>query len=167
MVDADQRLQASEKLLARQSITAPESGTVTDIKFFTSGSSIPASQPILDIVPGDSKLLIEAQVTPMEIEHVRVGLHVNVRLTAYKVHKVPTLTGKVVYVGADAQQDAHGEPIFLIRAELGPDVLKPFPEVTVNAGMPADVLIIGGERTVLDFLISPIRDGIRHGMREE
>src|SRR6185312_17153022 len=106
-------------------------------------------------------------VAPTEIEHVRVGLPVNVRLTAYKVHKVPTLTGKVVYVGADAQQDAHGESIFLIRAELDHDALKPFPRITVNAGMPADVLIIGGERTVLDFLISPIRDGIRHGMREE
>jgi hypothetical protein len=54
-----------------------------------------------------------------------------------------------------------------VRAELDRDALKPFPGVLVYPGMPADLLIVGGERSALNFLISPILDGMRHGMREE
>ena len=167
MADAGQRLQAAQDLLRKREITAPEPGTVTDIKFFTPGSSITAGQPVMDIVPANDRLLIEASVPPSDIEHVHVGQPVNVKLSAYKAHRVPTLEGRLVYVGADRQQDAHGDPVFLVRAELDRNALQPFPGVAVYAGMPADVLIIGGERTALDFIISPIRDGIRHGMREE
>lgn len=167
MADAAQRLSAAQNLLARSVVTAPEAGAVTDIKFFTPGSSITAGQPVLDIVPADDRLLIEAGITPTEIEHVHVGQRVNVRLSAYKAHRVPTIEGRLVYVAADRQQDARNEPVFLVRAELDRDALKPFPGVAVYAGMPADVLIIGGERTALDFIISPIRDGMRRAMREE
>jgi HlyD family secretion protein len=167
MADADQRLHAAQDLLQKREILAPESGTVTDIKYFTPGSSIIAGQPVLDIVPADNHLLIEASVSPTDIEHVHVGQRVNVKLSAYKAHRVPTIEGRLVYVGADTQQNPRGDPVFLVRAELDPDALKPFPGVAVYAGMPADVLIIGGERTALDFIISPIRDGMRHGMREE
>ncbi len=167
IADAVQRLRAAESLLKRSIVVAPEAGVVTDIKFFTPGSSITAGQPVLDIAPSDDRLLIEAEVVPTEIEHVHVGERVNVKLTAYKAHRVPTLEGRLVYVAADRQQDAHGDPVFLVRAELDRDALKPFPGVAVYAGMPADVLIIGRERTVLDFIISPIRDGMRHGMHED
>lgn len=167
MADAAQRLAAAQALLARCLVAAPEAGTVTDIKAFTPGSSITAGQPVLDIVPADDRLLIEAGVAPTDIEHVHVGQRVNVRLSAYKAHRVPTVEGRVVYVAADRQQDARGEPVFLVRAELDRDALKPFPGVAVYAGMPADVLIIGGERTALDFIVSPIRDGMRRSMREE
>ncbi len=167
MADAVQRLRAAESLLDRSVVVAPEAGIVTDIKFFTPGSSITAGQPVLDIAPSDDRLLIEAEVVPTEIEHVHVGERVNVKLSAYKAHRVPTLEGRLVYVAADRQQDAHGDPVFLVRAELDRDALKPFPGVAVYAGMPADVLIIGRERTVLDFIISPIRDGMRHGMHED
>jgi HlyD family secretion protein len=167
IADAGLRLHAAQDLLRKREITAPESGTVTDIKFFTPGSSITAGQPVLDIVPADDHLLIEAAVSPTDIEHVQIGQRVNVKLSAYKAHRVPTIEGRLVYVAADRQQNAYGDPVFLVRAELDRDALKPFPGVTVYAGMPADVLIIGGERTALDYIISPIRDGMRHGMREE
>ena len=165
--DAAQRLQAAEDLLKKREVVAPEAGTVTDIKSFTPGSSISPGQPVLDIVPADERLLIEAPVAPTDIEHVHVGQRVNIRLSAYKAHRVPTVEGRLVYVAADRQQDAQNNPVFYVRAELDPEALRPFPGVLVYPGMPADLLIIGGERTALDFLISPIRDGMRHGMREE
>ena len=167
MADAAERLRAAENLLDRSVVVAPEAGVITDIRFFTPGSSIIAGQPVLDIAPSDDRLLIEAEVEPTEIEHVRVGERVNVKLSAYKAHRVPTVEGRLVYVAADRQQNAHGDPVFLVRAELDRDALKSFPGVAAYAGMPADVLIIGRERTVLDFIISPIRDGMRHGMHEE
>ncbi len=165
--DAAQRLQAAEDLLSKREVVAPENGTVTDIKSFTPGSSISPGQPVLDIVPAEQRLLIEAPVAPTDIEHVHVGQRVNVRLSAYKAHRVPTVEGRLVYVAADRQLDAQNNPVFYVRAELDRDALKPFPGVLVYPGMPADLLIIGGERSALDFIISPIRDGMRHGMREE
>jgi HlyD family secretion protein len=167
LADAQQRRRAAANTLAKQVVTAPEAGTVTDIKYFTPGSSIVAGQPVLDLVPLDDRLLIEGSVAPTDIEHVHVGQRVNVRLTAYKVHLVPTLSGHLVYVGADRQVDDRGEPFFLVRAELDPDALAGIKGVRLAAGMPADVLVIGGARTVLDFLLSPIRDSLRHGMKEE
>jgi HlyD family secretion protein len=167
MADAAQRLRSAEDLQSKRKVLAPEAGTVTDIKSFTPGSSITPGQPVLDIVPADKRLLVEAPVSPTDIEHVHVGQRVNFRLSAYKAHRVPTVEGRLVYVAADRQQDAQGNPIFLVRAELDGDALKPFPGVLVYPGMPADLLIIGGERSALNFLISPILDGMRHGMREE
>jgi HlyD family secretion protein len=167
MADAAQRLRAAEDLLSKRRVLAPEPGVVTDIKSFTPGSSITAGQPVLDIVPADDRLLVEAPVPPTDIEHVHVGQRVNFRLSAYKAHRVPTVEGRLVYVAADRQVDPQGNASFLVRAELDRDALRPFPGVGVYPGMPADLLIIGGERTALDFLISPIMDGMRHGMREE
>ncbi len=167
LADVSQRLTATRDMLAHSVVTAPEAGAVTDIKFFTPGSSITAGQPVLDIVPADGRLLIEAGIEPTEIEHVHVGQRVNVKLSAYKAHRVPSIIGQLVYVGADRQENARGDPVFLVRAELNPDALALYPGVKVYAGMPADILIVGGERTALDFIISPLADGMRGGMREE
>jgi HlyD family secretion protein len=167
LADAGSRLRAARDVLERRDVLAPEDGVVTDLKFFTPGSSISAGQPVLDLVPTDAGLLIEAEVAPTDIEHVHVGQAVNVRLTAYKTHQVPVVTGHLVYVSADRQLDPQNQPVFKARAALDPDALKGLHNVQLYAGMPADVLIIGGERTALDYLISPIRDSIRHAMHED
>ena len=167
LADADQRLRAATDQLERREITAPEAGTVTDLKYFTLGSSIMAGQPIMDLVPDTQQLLIEATVAPNEVEHLTAGQRVNVRLTAYKAHRVPVITGHLTYVGADRQLDANNQSVFLVRAAIDSKALRDKPGVILLPGMPADVLIINGERSILNFLISPITDSIRHSMREE
>jgi multidrug efflux pump subunit AcrA (membrane-fusion protein) len=112
-------------------------------------------------------MLVEVQVRPEDIEHVRVGLKANIRLTSYKQHKVPVLTGHIAYVSADRQQDLKGEPFFLARAEIDPAALAGLNGITLYPGMPAEVLIIGGERTAIDYFISPITDSLRRSLREE
>lgn len=165
--DAEQRLAAAQDLLSKREVLAPEAGTVTDIHYFTPGSSIVAGQPVLDVVPGNAELLVEGNVAPNEVEHLQAGQRVNVRLTAYKSHRVPVLTGRLIYVGADRQLDATNQPYFLIRARIDSDMLRDKPGVVLLPGMPADVLVINGARSVLDFLVSPIRDSVHHAMREE
>ena len=167
MADADQRLRSVTDQLERREITAPEAGIVTDLKYFTLGSSIMAGQPIMDLVPDTQQLLIEGTVTPNEVEHLATGQRVNIRLTAFKAHRVPVITGHLTYVGADRQLDANNQPVFLVRAAIDRDALRNKPGVTLQPGMPADVLIINGERSILQFLISPITDSIHHAMREE
>jgi HlyD family secretion protein len=80
---------------------------------------------------------------------------------------VPVITGRLIYVGADRQVDASNQPFFLIRAAIDPDALRDKPGIVLLPGMPADVLVINGARSVLDFLLSPILDSLRHAMKEE
>lgn len=165
--DADQRLRAAADQLLKREIISPESGTITDLKFFTVGSSIVAGQPIMDLVPSGQHLLIEGNVAPNEVEHLHIGQSVNIRLTAYKAHRVPVVSGHLTYVGADRQMDANNQPVFLIRAELEPNALSDKPGVVLLPGMPADVLVLNGSRSILTFLVSPIADSLFHAMREE
>lgn len=165
--DSEQRLTSATDLLQKREVTAPEAGTVTDIKYFTPGSNIVAGQPVMDIVPSSTDLLVEANVAPNEVEHLAVGQRVNIRLTAYKAHRVPVITGKLVYVGADRQVDAGNQPFFLIRAEVNAQDLRDKPGVVLLPGMPADVLVVNGARTVLDFLLSPISDSLQRALSEQ
>ncbi len=165
--DAEQRLTAARDLLQKREILAPEAGTVTDFKYFTPGSSIVAGQPVMDLVPDSQRMLVEGTVAPYEVEHLAVGQRVNVRLTAYKARRVPIITGHLTYVGADRQLDANNSPVFMVRAEIDAGVLHDKPGVVLLPGMPADILIVNGARSVLDFLVSPITDGISRAMKEE
>lgn len=165
--DAEQRLRAANDQLAKREITAPEPGIINDIRYFTVGSSVVAGQPVMDLVPESSHLLIEGNVAPNDVEHLAIGQRVNIRLSAYKAHRVPVIGGRLVYVGADRQMDANNQPIFLMRAEVDPDALKSLPGVTLQPGMPADLLVLNGRRSVLSFLTSPITDSLFHAMNEE
>ncbi len=165
--DAQQRLLAAEDQLAKRDVLAPEAGVITDLRYFTVGSSVSAGQPILDLVPASNHLLIEGNVAPNEVEHLKIGQKVNVRLSAYKAHRVPVITGVLTYVGGDRQMDANIRPYFLIRAEIDPGQLADKPGVVLVPGMPADVLVVNGRRSVMSFLISPITDSMFHAMREE
>jgi HlyD family secretion protein len=97
---------------------------------------------------------------------VQVGQLVNLRLTSYKHRKVPVLQGKLTYVSADRQTDPKGDAYFLARAELASQALEGLDNVTLTPGMPAEVLILGGERKALDYLLSPITDSLYRALRE-
>lgn len=165
--DAEQRLRAANDQLAHREVSAPESGTISNIRYFTIGSSVAAGQPVMDLVPETNHLLIEGSVAPTEVEHLQVGQRVNIRLTAYKTHRVPVIGGRLVYIGADRQMDANNQPFFQIRAEVDPDALRGLPGVVLLPGMPADLLVLNGKRSILSFLISPITDSLFHAMNEE
>ena len=167
LADAQQRLLAASDQLEKRVIRAPEAGVITDLKFFTVGSSINAGQPIMDLVPAGQHLLVEGTVAPNEVGHLQIGQAVNIRLTAFKAHRVPVVTGRLAYVGADRQLDANNQPVFLVRAEVDPDALADKPGVTLLPGMPAEVLILNGKRSVLSYLISPLTDSLFHAMNEE
>jgi HlyD family secretion protein len=165
--DLAEKLRGVEDLIAKKLVTAPEAGVVTDIKSFTPGSSIGAGQPILDIVPQNDKMVVEVKVRPEDIEHVHTGQKVNIRLTSYKQHKVPIMSGQLAYVAADATQDQQGNQFILARAEIDRRELTRVKGIALYPGMPAEVLIIGGERTAIDYFIQPITDSLHRSFGEE
>jgi len=162
--EAAELRRSAEDLLRRMIVRAPEAGVVVDLRFFTPGSSIGAGQPVLDLVPIGNEVLVEAGVGPGDVERIAVGARVNVRLTAYSFRRAPPVSGHLVYVGADRQVNARGEPFFLVLVELDPAAAQ---GVALLPGMPADVLILGQARSALDFLASPLLDGMRRALRED
>lgn len=164
---AAQQMRAAEDVLQRREVVAPEAGKVTNIRAFTPGSSIAAGEAILDLVPSRDRFVVEAQVMPVDIEQVEAGQRVNVRLTSYRMRTTPLIPGRVIQVAADAQVSPNsGASYYVMRAELDEEVLRGLPEVTLTAGMPCEVYVLGEKRTPFDYLWAPIRSSARRAFRD-
>jgi HlyD family type I secretion membrane fusion protein len=169
LIDVSEELEASKDVLTRTNITAPIDGTITNLELNTIGGVIPPATAIMSIVPKDTLMLVEAKVRPQDINSVHVDQKARIHFTAYKSVKVPAVSGVVTYVSADTKQDqTTGENYYTATITPDKEVLNKLSEkITLTAGMPADVTISTGERTPLDYLISPIKDSLRKSFTEE
>lgn len=168
LAELEERRRASEDVLSRTVITAPVSGTIVNMQYHTVGGVIGPGSPILDIVPRDEELLIDARVSPIDIDVVHEGLGAQVVLSAYKQRNMPRIHGLVRTVSADSLTDeATGQPYFLARVEVPPEELEPLDDdIRLAPGMPAEVMIMTGERTALEYIIQPVLDTFRRSFRE-
>ena len=170
IADMTPRLNAAKDKLARLEVRAPVAGTVITLARHTIRGVIGPGQPILDIVPADLDLLIEARVSPVEIDVVRPGLDAEVRLTAYSARTTPTVPGTVVHVSADLLSDpSNGLPYYSVHVRLSPDAARFAPDVNLTdlyPGMPVEVMVVTGRSTVLNYLMQPITDVIARAFRE-
>jgi HlyD family secretion protein/epimerase transport system membrane fusion protein len=163
-----ERLAASEDILKRTVVTAPVNGKVVNLRFKTEKGVVGRGEPILDIVPGDDPLLIDARVAPTDIDVVHVGLSALVHLSAYSNRAVGRIDGIVRSVSADRIVDQQtGMPYYLARIEVDRAQLKRIsPDIELVAGMPADVLITTGERTLMEYFLEPFLNAFRRSFRE-
>jgi HlyD family type I secretion membrane fusion protein len=169
-----QRAETEEKLAAakarqkRQDVIAPETGTVMNLRFFAPGAVVTSGTPILDLVPLEDRLVIDARLNPSDIDVVHVGLPARVTLTAYHSRTTPRLDGSVTRVSADALRDErNGTSYYQARIEVDAAQLENLRNVRLQSGMPADVLIETGDRTLLRYLLQPIEDSFRKAFRED
>ncbi len=163
--DIRERRDAAKYALARSEIVAPQAGRVIGLQVHTIGGVIKPGGAILDIVPKDDKMIVEARIRPEDIDLVHKELPAEVRFTAFNSRTTPVFPGKVVRVSADRFTDPNrGIPFYLAQIEIDP---KHVSNLTLQPGMPAEVYIVTGERTALDYLTRPIRDQIHRGMLEE
>lgn len=166
--DVEQKLRATEDMMTRIDVRAPRSGQVVDLHFHTPGGVIPAGAPILDIVPDDDKLIVEARLDPLDVESVHVGMPAEITLSAYNRRKVPTLGGRVILVSADRIDDPKVDlPYYLIRAEVDRGQLEGLDEVKLLPGMPAEMMIETGSRTALRYTFDPLINSMNRAFREE
>jgi HlyD family secretion protein/epimerase transport system membrane fusion protein len=168
LAEIEQRLAASRDVLERTLITAPVDGTVVALRFRTPGGVIRPGEPVLEIVPDSEELLIDARVSPMDIDVVRAGLPARVVLPAFQQRHMPQIQGRVRQISADAITDRQtGQRFFEARIEIDRNQLAALePALELTAGMPAEVYITTGERTALDYLLSPFYDSLRRAFRE-
>ncbi len=169
LASVSEQIEARRDVLARTIITAPVSGVIVGRKFATASGVIQPGEPILDIVPDDGKLQIEARVAPTDIDIVYPGLKAQVHLLSFAQRSLPTIEGKVTNVSANSFEDQRtGERYYNALVVIDADQLKLSSEqLQLTPGMPADVLIVTGHRTLLSYLFQPVRDSFRRSFREE
>ncbi|WP_026616088.1 HlyD family type I secretion periplasmic adaptor subunit [Ensifer aridi] len=164
-----EQLRGAASVLRRATINAPVSGTVVRLYYHTSGGVIESGKPIMEILPSNVPLIIEAQVLRTEIDSVKIGQKATVRLTALNQRTTPVLNGEVFYVSADSLPDPANngaQDIYLARVNLPVSELTRIPGFAPTPGMPAEILIQTAERTFFDYLTKPIRDSMARAFME-
>jgi HlyD family type I secretion membrane fusion protein len=168
LFDLQEKLLAARDVLDRTVVRAPRDGVIVNRRVHTIGGVVSPGDPVVEIVPQAEDLIIEARVRMDDIDEVRPGLPVQVRLTAYKQRWTPTVEGTVRTVSADRLQDQRsGDGFFVARISLDPVSLAKLPNVQLYPGMPADVFIVTESRTALDYMLSPITASLSRAFREQ
>jgi HlyD family type I secretion membrane fusion protein len=163
-----ERLVAAHDVLERRDIVSPIDGIVVNVQYFTPGGVVAPGSAIMDIVPRNDDLIIETRIKPVDVDAIEVGLLAEVRFTAFKQRTTPTLSGEVVYVSADILTDPEiEEAYFIARTKISAEELVRLDGLEIMPGMPAQVMIIGDERTLLEYLSDPIRQSLRRAFREQ
>ena len=152
-----QRVSAGDQRDNRE-IRAPYAGTVEKLAFAAEGDVIQAAQPIMEIVPDDDAMIVEAVISPSDIDQVRRGQRARLRFTAFNNTASPQIDGQVTYVATDRQTDqATGMAYYVARIALDQRQVAA-EELDLRSGMPVEVHIATGNRSLLSFVTKPLRD---------
>lgn len=153
--------------VARREVRSPVAGTVKQIAVRTIGGVLEPGSVIMEIVPGEDELLVEARVRPMDIAFVHIGQEALVKITAYDFSIYGGIKGAVSAISADSIPDEKGEPWFLVRVRADRMALgTPDRPLPISPGMTAQVDIVTGERTILQYLLKPILKTTDRAMTE-
>ncbi|MDQ8754820.1 HlyD family type I secretion periplasmic adaptor subunit [Sphingosinicella sp. LHD-64] len=152
-------LPALAQQVERTVLRAPLSGRVNRVLVTTRGGTVQAGQPLVEIVPSEENLIVEARVRPQDIAFVRLDQDARVAITAYDRAVYGTLDGRVVAISPDAvAEERTGETYYLVRVRTDANALRdpggrPLP---IGPGMVAEVDMLGDTRTVLQYILTPI-----------
>lgn len=167
LFDLEERLNATSFSLEQTEIAATARGIVVGLSIHTVGGVLQPGETLLEIVPENDLLIVEAKVQPTDIDNIQIGLSADVQFTAFSQRTTPKITGDVIYVSADSLVDPDSKaPFFVARIAIPDDEVARLNDNVLQPGMPADVLILTGERTPMDYLIKPIKESMDKAWRE-
>ncbi|HYC02714.1 MAG TPA: HlyD family type I secretion periplasmic adaptor subunit [Azospirillaceae bacterium] len=165
--DATEKLVAAKDVLARRELRAPRDGYVQGLSAHTVGGVIPAGRTVLEVIPTNDELVVEAMLQPLDIDNVKVGQLADIRLSALSSRTTPVLEGEVVTVSADAFTDERtGATYYKAKVKVPKEQLALLNGQNLHPGMPAEVMIKTGDRTALHYMISPLTDVWAKSFRE-
>lgn len=176
--DLQEQIRAARDVVDRTELRAPVRGIIVKLHQHTAGGVVSAGAVILELLPVNDELIIEARINPSEIWHVKRGQDALVRLSALNQRLTPMIEGKVAYLSADAvatqyvrtkaEQEAPQRPTYVVRVRLDEkDVRAKLATFQPTPGMPADVFIKTGERTFFDYIMRPVWDSFSRAFREQ
>jgi HlyD family secretion protein len=162
-----ERKVTAEDQLRRTDIRAPQAGVVFQSAVHTIGGVITAGDPIMLIVPDADKLQVEAKVNPQDIDQLQIGQRAVLRFSAFNSRTTPEVDGEVTRVSADTSTDQRtGQSYYTIRIALPPETVTQLGDVRLLPGMPVEAFVQTGERTVISYLMKPLRDQFMRAFRE-
>ncbi|MDP3702371.1 MAG: HlyD family type I secretion periplasmic adaptor subunit [Hylemonella sp.] len=162
------KVEALQFDLSLAEIKAPVSGTVVALKANTVGGVIQSGQLLMEIVPRDGRLIVEAQVPPQSIDKVHEGLPADMRFSAFNLNTTPVIPGKVILVGADkipGTSPQQGD-YYLAQVETTAEGVKLLGDKVVQPGMPVEVIVKTGERSFFSYLIKPLTDRFARSFKD-
>jgi HlyD family secretion protein len=163
-----ERKVTAEDQLKRTDLRAPQDGVVFQSTVNTVGGVITAGDPVMLIVPAADNLLVEAKVDPKDIDQVQFGQPVVLRLSAFNMRTTPELSGTVVRIAADTTTDQRtGQSYYLVRISMTADEIRRLGDVKLTPGMPVEAFIQTGDRTMISYLVKPLRDQLMRAFREK
>jgi membrane fusion protein, protease secretion system len=149
-------------------IKAPVAGTVVGLSVFTTGAVVAPGFKLMDIVPVEDSLVVEGQLPVHLVDKVYPGLPVNLIFTAFNQNKTPHIPGEVVTVSADRFiEEQTGQPYYKVTSKVAPEGVKMIYNLKIRPGMPVDMFVKTGERTMMNYLLRPILDHLKLSMSEE
>jgi HlyD family type I secretion membrane fusion protein len=173
--DLHEEILAAQDVVERTEVRAPVRGIVVKLNQHTPGGVVGAGAAILELLPVNDELIIEARINPTEITHVKEGQDALVRLSALNQRLTPMIEGKVIYLSADivsnqatrGEHDAERHDSFIVRVRLDErDLESKIENFRPTPGMPADVFIQTGQRTFFNYLMRPVADSLSRAFRE-
>ncbi len=166
-LDLLDRYRSISDQLRRTRIEAPVSGRVVNLIVHTNGGVVGPGMPLLEIVPDEDRLLIEAQIRPADADAITPGLPVRIRIHGSEAHRLPFLLGSVLSISADRILDRQGgTPYFLVRITMPAEELKRLRQTDLKPGLSAEVMITKGEKTIIEYLVSPILNFFANALHE-
>lgn len=166
--DLNERLAAVTERAQRIRVRAPEAGMVLGMQVHTVGGVIAPGTPLLDLVPASEDLVVEAQISPIDIDRIALGKLADVRFSAFNSATTPVIEGRLAQISADRLvNEQTGVPYYLGRIELTDKGRKALGDLTLVPGMPAEVLINTGERTLLNYLVQPATNAFARSLIED
>ena len=172
LVDVRERMLGAKGVLDRTRILAPVSGIVVKLRYHTQGGVVEAGKNIMELLPINDELIIEARLRPQDIDSVKHGQKAMVRLTALSQRITPMISGDVIYLSADTladekkSQQVGPTDIYIVRVKLNSEERRKIPDFSPTPGMPAEVYIKTSERTFFQYIVKPIQDSMSRAFRE-
>lgn len=164
-----EKAQALNERVQRTTITAPVAGTVVGLTTHTIGAVIEPGKPVMHIVPSSDGFMIEARIPAQEVDNVYPGAHANIRFSAFNQRRVPVMDGVVRHVSADSFEDeSTGVNYYKARVDVSPDDREAMgDDLQLLSGMPAEVMIETGKKTLAEYLLQPVTDMLRRALRQD
>jgi membrane fusion protein, type I secretion system len=163
---AERRVAAQDQL-TRIDILAPTAGVIHQLAVHTVGGVIKAGDVAMEIVPDADELQVEARLPPKDIDQVKVGQTTLVRFSAFDQRTTPQLSGFVSYVSADSSREQQGDTsYYTVRVTLPEEEHRRLTGLRLVSGMPAEIFVQSGSRTMASYLLKPITDQLRRAFNE-
>jgi epimerase transport system membrane fusion protein len=165
--DVSERMTALSDIVSRTVIAAPDSGIVNGLQIHTIGGVVGPGTAIAEIIPQADELIIEARVSPVDIDRVAVGQHTKIRFSSFS-NAVPNIDGRLIHVSADAFVDQPtGMSFYNARIEVTPEGLAELGTLVLLPGMPAEVFISTGARTLVQYMMKPVTSALARSFIED